>query len=376
MPIIDDRGRLFGRINVLDAAVLVVLLALMPIAFGTYLLFRTRTPTVTAVEPASVPLDPEMRIKLKGEHLRPLLRARIGDVYATGYLFENSQSVDVLFKDVPPGTYDLRLYDGVQPLLHIPRAVTVVERAETAVRVQLVGVFAGMTEAQAQALTIGQKFPPTGTPIAEIVHLGAQGSDARWIQASDTNVAITLPGAVQRAAILRVRCELVGNECRINNVAVGARELVALAHSGAPHFLTYEVRADTEPEIAEATVRFVAPSMLTALVQAGDADGGRLSLGARSATIVKVNGRQRLSAETAVSIQEGGIERQTRTADHVEALEAVLRVPVHPAPAGWAYKGQIVRAGAPFLFTTPGYTIRGSILKLAFSATSSATGTP
>ena len=44
MSIIDERGRLFGRLNLVDAAVGALLLALMPAAYGAYLLFKEPVP--------------------------------------------------------------------------------------------------------------------------------------------------------------------------------------------------------------------------------------------------------------------------------------------------------------------------------------------
>jgi hypothetical protein len=40
LALIDDRGRLFGRVNVVDAAIGAFALVLLPIAYGTFLLFR------------------------------------------------------------------------------------------------------------------------------------------------------------------------------------------------------------------------------------------------------------------------------------------------------------------------------------------------
>ena len=77
MPLIDERGRLFGRMNLIDALAILVGLVLIPVAYTGFLLFRTPAPRITAVEPAEVPLGQEMRVKVKGTGLRSLFRANI-----------------------------------------------------------------------------------------------------------------------------------------------------------------------------------------------------------------------------------------------------------------------------------------------------------
>ena len=49
MPIIDERGRVFGRFNLVDAAVGLLVLVLLPAAYGAYRLFKEPLPTLTGV---------------------------------------------------------------------------------------------------------------------------------------------------------------------------------------------------------------------------------------------------------------------------------------------------------------------------------------
>ena len=122
MTLIDDRGRLFGRFNLVDAAIGTVVLILIPIAYGTFLLFRSPAPQVASV--TRVPITREERrlaggsrlsakLKVRGSGLRPMLRASIDDTPSLGFVFENPNSADVLVGEVAPGTHDLVIYDGV-----------------------------------------------------------------------------------------------------------------------------------------------------------------------------------------------------------------------------------------------------------------------
>ena len=73
MPLIDDRGRVLGRYNLLDAALLVFLLALLPIGVVAFRVFRETPPRIDAVSPASQPAGPARRLRV---HLHRALPKR------------------------------------------------------------------------------------------------------------------------------------------------------------------------------------------------------------------------------------------------------------------------------------------------------------
>ena len=50
MPLIDERGRVFGRWNLIDALVVIGVILLLPVGYGAYRLFRTPTPDIATVE--------------------------------------------------------------------------------------------------------------------------------------------------------------------------------------------------------------------------------------------------------------------------------------------------------------------------------------
>lgn len=119
------------RFNLFDAAVAVFVIALIPIAYGTYLLFRTPKPVVTSVKRVDITRE-ERRIggpslvakmKIQGSGLRPMLRAFIDDAPAIGFVFENPNSADLLVGAVAPGSHDLVLFDGVQEVARVPKAI-------------------------------------------------------------------------------------------------------------------------------------------------------------------------------------------------------------------------------------------------------------
>ncbi|HVZ22639.1 MAG TPA: hypothetical protein VG871_16310 [Vicinamibacterales bacterium] len=121
------------RVNLFDAAVAVFVLVLIPIAYGTYLLFRTPHPVISSVTRVEITKEerrvagPNLvaKLKVRGSGLRPMLRASIDDLPAVGFVFETPNSADLLVGSVPAGPHDLVLYDGVQEVARAPKAVTI-----------------------------------------------------------------------------------------------------------------------------------------------------------------------------------------------------------------------------------------------------------
>jgi len=121
------------RFTLFDAAIAAFVLVLIPVAYGTYLLFRAPRPTIASVtlvkttkeERAIAGLGVVARMKVQGSDLRPLLRATIDDRPAIGFIFETPNSADLLVGAVPAGTHDLVLYDGVQEVARLRHGVTI-----------------------------------------------------------------------------------------------------------------------------------------------------------------------------------------------------------------------------------------------------------
>jgi hypothetical protein len=116
MNVIDDRGRLFGRVNLFDAALAAFVVILIPLAYGTFLLFRAPAPRITRVliteKSGGWWRRLTAKLKVRGGGLRPMLRASIGDSPSLGFVFEDPNSADVLVGEVPPGAHDLVLHDA------------------------------------------------------------------------------------------------------------------------------------------------------------------------------------------------------------------------------------------------------------------------
>ena len=127
MPVIDDRGRLFGKLNLIDVITVAVVLGLIPLAYGAFMLFRVPVPIITSIQPMQVTQGQPNTLLLTGQGFRPFLVARLGDVESYGFLVESPTIAEVRMPEtLPPGNYDLTLFDQVRELVRMPGAITVV----------------------------------------------------------------------------------------------------------------------------------------------------------------------------------------------------------------------------------------------------------
>lgn len=137
MPVLDDQGRLFGRLNVIDATIVAFLLLLMPIVYTAARLFGVPKPVIERVEPTSQLDGPDRLLRIVGRNLRPYLRVVASP---TGYpslvapsqvnvppaalLLASPSLLEIRLPALRPGTYDLRLFDSTHEVARLTSAFT------------------------------------------------------------------------------------------------------------------------------------------------------------------------------------------------------------------------------------------------------------
>lgn len=343
MTIVDDRGRLFGRINLVDAAVLIFVIILLPVAYGAFLLFRPAAPRIDSVAQVNVTKE-EVRIangaplsaklKVKGTGFTPLLRASIGGTPAMGFVFENPNSADVLVGEMPMGKHDLILFDGVQEVARARDAVTIQDTIGTILRT--VGWFTGLNTETAKTLQPGFASPKEARAAFDVVAIGPPRPAHSRLAFGATSVDLPIEGGyLERAAVLNIRCDSPGAACSIAGVPLGDRAPVSVVLAGSITYEIEEILPATDPQRARLVVRFTGPQI--AAMKAGDKDA---LLDPRAALL------------TATTARDAG------------SVTATLDLGVDSSREGWRYRGQLLRPGAPFHLTTDRYEAGGLVVSV------------
>ena len=335
-----------SRINIVDLAALVLLLAILPLAYGASLLFQTSRPQITEVGQVDI-TNAERRIvaggsllsaklKIKGSGFNPMLRAYVGDAPALAFVYENPNSADVLVGPLPSGAHDLILLDGVQEVARAVGAVKIESPSTRVVRAE--GWLTNMEPGVAEGLQVGAKFPP-GAPAYEIVALGPSRPAQSRIRFGSASADYPIANRVERKAVMLLRCDPTGEElrtgqepCTVGGQSVLGNPPVAVAIPGASATIGFsidELFSVTAARRARITVRVERGG---SGVIAGDRDS---LLDERGATVVG-------KAGDIVTLDLG--------------LDA--------SREGWRYRGALLRVGSGFSWTNDRYEASGTVLSV------------
>jgi len=331
MSAIDHNGKLFGRFNLIDAAIVAFVLVLIPIGYATALLFRPERPVIDSV--TSVDIGSEERrvsvgtiltakLKVRGHGFNPLLRARIDSIDAVGLVYENPNSLDVIVGVVPPGKHDLVLYDGIQEVARAAGAVEI--QVTTGPAVRLYGWFTDIPRETAEAIKTGTTSGETGT--MRILALGPV-QPARIRATMRSGVAdLPLQGRTERAAEIVLNCDWPAIfVCSINGQRLNQPPPVNIGLPGGALFEVEEIAPPQDPIPATAQLRVES----TRGMKAGDRDS---TIGSRAAEVVSIDGNS-----------------------------VTLKLGVDESREGWRYRGELVMPGETLHFRTDSYAVAGTV---------------
>jgi hypothetical protein len=333
MSVIDKDGRLFGRINLIDAGVVVFVALLIPVGYATFLLFRPDRPSIESVTRVEVGNEERRvssgtiltaKLKVKGTGFNPLLRARIDDVDAVGLVFENPNSVDVIVGVVPPGKHDLVLYDGVQEVARARGAVDV--QASEGPSVRAYGWLTDLVPQSAETYKPGLATDPTVPGAFRIISVGEIQPARVRAALGAANADLALPGKVERAAELVIRCDWPSTViCTIDGQRLSQQPPLVVTLPGGLRFEIDEIAPPDEPTPAVARIRVSS----TEGMKAGDRDA---TIGARAAEITAINGNT-----------------------------VTLKLGAQNSREGWRYRGTLLVPGNTLTLRTRTYTISGVV---------------
>jgi Domain of unknown function (DUF4330) len=364
MSIVDDRGRLLGRVNVLDAVAAILLFVLIPVAYGAYLLFRTPAAKVTGVFPPKVYQGRNLRVQVTGTNLRPFMRVAFNTIQGRTFMIGSTTFAEVDLPDLEPGVYDVTLYDYAQEVDRLPKALTVLPLSPVpTVDLQVSGSFKFITSAAASKITPGLKLVSGGVQTAEVLSVGTLGPASLRLRAGDVLLPLPLEGQVELPAVVRVRCFIESApdgalRCMVPGPqhAAPVAPHVNITLPGPEGWVSYQIAsiaANSTPVFARARVRFSATAEAVRRMKVGDVDNSQKAYDASHGATL-----------TALPTPAGGSGGPSGT----QPFEVTLRIPVEWDAGGWTYKELPLKIGKPLSFETVEYAFEGVITDVTLPA--------
>jgi hypothetical protein len=401
MAIIDDDGRVFGRVNAFDAAVALVAVAIAALAVVGYLLLRVPTPPkVDKVVPETLTAGKGLRINVSGENLLPYLKVfvqRTNEPTQVMHDYRDSQSYDsyvlanaaqaALLIESPKlaeirlpealmtGTYDLIFHNETRivglrraAFTIVPPPVDKKASADPEGVVRVSGAFTGLTREVAAELGAGTTVPHGAqTPWGEILSVKAPAPDTARLNLPETKVTVRMLNRWQVPAEIRVQCMITQFKCWLPGgvVVEPGANLAVDVKGGRVTYTVAEVMPDPPVRRTKAmvTVRFPTTLHIAALMKEQDLDISPGESRDDPARIVSIQRRGEVTGEVNEPLVDGNIRWQERLA----LLVCVVRVPMTYTETGWQYRSQAIRAGSPMYFSTDRYVVRGTIESVALA---------
>ena len=366
MTFVDDQGRLFGRWNAVDALVGVILIGLIPLLYGAYILFRPSQPSLTAVEPARTLSGTELDVTVRGTNLRPYMRVSIGTHQGKRFLFVDETEAVVPMAALPPGVYDVILYDHAQERARISRGFEVVATARAEAQLDVIGSFTGLGDNAAASITRGTTVDGVGT-IAEV---GARVPSATRVTLGP-NLILDVPssGLFNVPAIVRATCALVSRGgsawCMAGELPLMEDTVLrTTVPSGSMLFQIDQLRLVGPTESITARVRFAGERAALELMHGGDRDVRRQNQFAAGAAIASLGDVRQAATSIGVVIPAPPNVMSPFVATELAFRDAVLQLPAQRLGNEWSYAGRALRAGVVMTFYGPNYELRASIVSI------------
>jgi hypothetical protein len=370
MALIDSRGRLWGRVNIIDLAVGVAIVGLIPLAYGAFLLFRQPEPMLRSVSPTTLPAKPA-RLRIEGDKLRPFLRVFLNDQQGTTFALIDQHTAEVDLPALRPGTYDVILFDVAREVSRLPSAVTVQPPpvVDHGGRIVIWGSFLALEESTARELGPGLALSAAGGGSVTVVERGPAVPDTRLLDFVD-RLETPLAGGVRVPAALRGVCRLFEGRCQIGGESLGPRTVLILTGSSntAMRFEVGRVTADGPTQLTDVRATFAVPADAMSAIRPGQRAVDDQMLGDRIPLLVSVGSVRRVPATAAVPYLHGTPtpnESSFSVTDTVTLVDATVRLRLDVTSTGLQNRGLPIRIGSTFSFEASSYVLRGWIRSLA-----------
>jgi IPT/TIG domain len=347
MEIVDREGRIFGRFNVVDAVVTVFVLGLIPLLYGAVVLFRVPPPKLTAVVPAAIAAGPSQRVTIKGENLRPYMRVSFGTNQGQNFLFKSITEAVVDLHEMPPGVYDVVLYDVAQEQSRLPGGFTVLPSPLAPTQVILVGMLGNLDLERAKQIKVGDRVSGVGT----IRALGVPLTSHVRINSSSLLLEIPMDKAVMLPAEVETSCDLPPKTglpfCVANDTSLQPTVVLMGQHPvGRLPFQIDQVRSPAALESIDVIARYAGPRDIMRAIRKNDVDLGLFANPlAAGAKVVDVRAPHSLDPTT-------------------DEVIVTIRLQAERGSNGWVYAGLPVRAGGNLAVRNARYEVSGLVLSI------------
>ena len=344
MPIVDSRGKVFGRWNLLDAALIVLLLVLIPLVYGAYLLFRPPAPRLVGVDPGSLVAGDSLRVLVRGENLRPYMRVSFGNIQGNSFIFRSISEALVDLNPMPPGEYDVILFDDSQERSRLPKALTIMPLPLPASEVMLVGTFGNLTAERAAGLKQGMTIPSIG----EIVAIAPALPETTRVFAGPV-LEIPIAQAVRVPVVLRVACAVKAPQgvpqCTLGDAVLQPTSMLLMKTPVGPlPFQVDQMRGLQPVEPVQVVIQVTARTEIIDQIKKGDADYGQyMNPLAAGASVESVGKRLQMGYST-------------------DRVDVALITQAQRGSSSWTYAALPLRAGGALTLRTPRYEVQGIVL--------------
>jgi hypothetical protein len=363
---VDTQGRLFGRWNAIDALVGVVLLLLIPLLVGGYLLFRPSEPVLTSIEPARVTEGSTPELTVRGANLRPYMRVYFNEHQGSAFLFADATKVVVPIGKLPPGKYDVVLYDQTHERARLAQAFEVAPAARAETQLDLIGSFTGVAEASVQHLKEGMAIPGLG----QVLRLAKpSASVTRTAVAPGGILNVPSRGAFNIDAVIRADCTLAhrgnGVTCTaLDTTLMEDSTLQAVVSGTSMLFQIDQVRVPAESSVVTVRARFGGDLLVLDRMRAGDRDARRGNQFAAAGTIASLEATRGANTSIAFAAPTASGRIEPFVLSDLGVRDVVLRLPAEQVGDSWSYAGRALAAGALIEFHTPNYELKGTVLSV------------
>ncbi len=344
MAIVDDKGRLFGRWNFIDATIAVLAVGLIPVGYAAYLLFRTPAPRLTAIEPKEIVQSPDGRIMVTGVNLRPYLRISFNTLQGRTFLFQDSTRADVDLNEMPPGVYDVVLFDQGQEKDRMRNALTIKPKV-TGMPTQLVTISARLINVTPEGVAVIKKGVVLGN-VGTVEAVGEPRSSAPRVFFGGLPFEVAAKGERELPVIVTLPCsiKLTDGFPECGTAAFTLRPKYVVSTSVDRQALTLQIDqllGGNQVTTLDVPVRFNGTAEAIANLKVGDMDIERsnnpFSLGS---LVASISGRGVTDASGTLAIR-------------AEKLRD-----------GWSIGTQPLRIGAAITFLTDRYSLTATVLDI------------